>query len=202
MVSQNTSIWILRLCVLDWCSLVLWVEQGYWHTSSWQSLCREIPKCNHEDKLPYTSKRMANTDKLRICGYFVVSDLHKITEADIRFCSEDLFDEIANHDEWILESIVWDANHKIDTNREGLNIILEKAKNDEFDILLLHHVTLISRSVTKTFDYALQLYKGKNPSMVSLMGSIPWMSLSIRFNLERRGKNSGKILRKLLLQRR
>lgn len=104
---------------------------------------------------------MADTDKLRICGYFVVSDLHKITEADIRFCSEDLFDEIANHDEWILESIVWDANHKIDTNREGLNIILEKAKNDEFDILLLHHVTLISRSVTKTFDYALQLYKGK-----------------------------------------
>lgn len=150
----------------------------------------------------YITDRITDTDKLRICGYFVVSDLHKITEADIRFCSEDLFDEIANHDEWILESIVWDANHKIDTNREGLNIILEKAKNDEFDILLLHHVTLISRSVTKTFDYVLQLYKGKNPFMVSLMVSIPWMSLSIRFNLERRGKNSGKILRKLLLQRR
>ena len=28
----------------------------------------------------------------------------------------------------------------------------------QFDILLLHHVTLISRSGSKTFDYAAQLY--------------------------------------------
>ena len=53
---------------------------------------------------------------------------------------------------------MWDANHKIDTNRQGLNIILDKAKNNEFDILLLHHVTLISRSGSKTFDYVAQLY--------------------------------------------
>ena len=59
----------------------------------------------------------------------------------------------------MLESIIWDANHKVDINREGLNIILKKAKNDEFDILLLHHVTIISRQGGKTFDYVLQLHK-------------------------------------------
>ena len=88
----------------------------------------------------------------------MVSDLHKITLADIKLQTDELCEEIAAHNDWILESIVWDANHKVDTNREGLNIILDKAKNNEFDILLLHHVTLISRSGSKTFDYAAQLY--------------------------------------------
>ena len=85
------------------------------------------------------------TDKKRVCGYFVVSDRRKVSEVDIRFGTEALLEEIEKHNDWILESIIWDANHKIDTNREGLNLILGKAKNDEFDILLLHHVTLISR---------------------------------------------------------
>jgi len=107
----------------------------------------------------YNAELITNTDKKRVCGYFVVSDLRRVTEADIRFGTAELLEEIAKHDDWILESIIWDANHKIDTNREGLNIILEKAKENEFDILLLHHVTLISRSGNKTFDYAVQLYK-------------------------------------------
>lgn len=98
-------------------------------------------------------------DKKRICGYFVVSDLHKVTDVDLRFRTQELLEEVAKHEDWILESIVWDANHKVDINREGLNIILEKAKNDEFDILLLHHVTIISRQSGKTFDYVLQLHR-------------------------------------------
>ena len=98
-------------------------------------------------------------DKKRICGYFVVSDLHKVTDVDIRFRTQELLAEIAKHEDWMLESIIWDANHRVDTNREGLNTILEKAKNDEFDILLLHHVTIISRQGGKTFDYVLQLHK-------------------------------------------
>ncbi len=106
----------------------------------------------------YNADIISSTDKKRVCGYFVVSDRHKVTEGDIRFGTEDLLEEIEKHDDWILESIIWDANHKIDTNREGLNLILEKAKNDEYEILLLHHVTLISRSANKTFDYAVQLY--------------------------------------------
>ena len=97
------------------------------------------------------------TDKKRICGYFVVSDLHKVTDVDIRFRTQELLEEVAKHEDWILESIIWDANHKVDINREGLNTILEKAKNDEFDILLLHHVTIISRQGGKTFDYVWQL---------------------------------------------
>ncbi len=101
---------------------------------------------------------ISDTERKRVCAYFVVSDLHKVTSADIRFKTEELLEEIDKHKDWILESVVWDANHKIDTNRQGLNIILEKAKNNEFDILLLHHVTLISRSGSKTFDYAAQLY--------------------------------------------
>ena len=105
----------------------------------------------------YNKEIINDSGKKRICGYFVVSDLHKITSADIRLRSDELFEEIAGHDDWILESIVWDANHKVGTNRDGLNIILEKAKNNEFDILLMHHVTLISRQGGKTFDYALQL---------------------------------------------
>lgn len=105
----------------------------------------------------YNSEQIDGSGKKRICGYFVVSDLHKITSADIRLRSDELCEEIAGHDDWILESIVWDANHKVGTNRDGLNIILEKAKNNEFDILLMHHVTLISRQGGKTFDYALQL---------------------------------------------
>ena len=107
----------------------------------------------------YESIQQTSTSKKRVCGYFVVSDLHKVTEADIHFRSEELLEEIEKHSDWMLESIIWDANHRIDTNREGLNIILDKAKNNEFDILLLHHVTLISRSGNKTFDYVLQLYK-------------------------------------------
>ena len=102
---------------------------------------------------------ISGIDKKRICGYFVVSDLHKVTDVDIRFRTQELLEEIAKHEDWMLESIVWDANHKVDINREGLNIILEKAKNDEFDILLLHHVTIISRQGGKTFDYVLQLHK-------------------------------------------
>lgn len=102
---------------------------------------------------------ISGTDKKRICGYFVVSDLHKITDVDIRYRTNELLEEVDKHDDWILESIIWDANHRIDTNREGLNIILEKAKNNEFDILLLHHVTIISRQGGKTFDYVLQLHK-------------------------------------------
>ena len=107
----------------------------------------------------YNTEIISETDKKRICGYFVVSDLHKVTPADIWLRTEELLDEVANHEEWILESVVWDANHKVDTNREGLNLILEKAKNNEFDILLMHHITLISRQGGKTFDYALELAK-------------------------------------------
>ena len=107
----------------------------------------------------YNTEIISETDKKRICGYFVVSDLHNVTPADIRLRTEELLDEVANHEEWILESVVWDANHKVDTNREGLNLILEKAKNNEFDILLMHHITLISRQGGKTFDYALELAK-------------------------------------------
>lgn len=102
---------------------------------------------------------ISGTDKKRICGYFVVSDLHKITNVDIRYRTNELLEEVDKHDDWILESIIWDANHRVDTNREGLNIILEKAKNNEFDILLLHHVTIISRQGGRTFDYVLQLHK-------------------------------------------
>ena len=107
----------------------------------------------------HNADMISRTDKKRICGYFVVSDLHKVTEVDIRYRTNELLEEVDKHDDWILESIIWDANHRIDTNREGLNIILEKAKNNEFDILLLHHVTIISRQGGKTFDYVLQLHK-------------------------------------------
>lgn len=107
----------------------------------------------------YNTELISKTDKKRLCGYFVVSDLHKVTPADIRLRTEELLEEIAKHEEWILESVVWDANHKVDTNREGLNLILEKAKNNEFDILLMHHITLISRQGGKTFDYAIELFK-------------------------------------------
>ena len=69
---------------------------------------------------------ISGTDKKRICGYFVVSDLHKITDVDIRYRTNELLEEVDKHDDWILESIIWDANHRVDTNREGLNIIIEK----------------------------------------------------------------------------
>ena len=107
----------------------------------------------------YDADIISGTDKKRICGYFVVSDLYKITEADIRLRTQELLEEISMHEDWVTESIIWDANHKVDINREGLKTILEKAKNDEFDILLLHHVTIISRQGGKTFDYVLQLYQ-------------------------------------------
>ena len=106
----------------------------------------------------YNTDEIPTTEKKRICGYYMVSDLHKITAVDHKFRINDLLEEMEKHNEWMLESVVWDANHKIDTNREGLNLILEKAKNNEFDILLLHHVTLISRSGSKTFDWAVQLH--------------------------------------------
>ena len=77
----------------------------------------------------------------------------------MRLRTEELVDEIERHEDWILESVIWDANHKVDTDREGLNTILNKAENNEFDILLLHHVGIISRQVTKTFDYAFKLVK-------------------------------------------
>ena len=107
----------------------------------------------------YNADVISKTDKKRICCYFVVSDLHKITPASLRLRKEELFEEIEQHNDWMLESVIWDANHKVDTNRVGLNTILEKAKNNEFDILLLHHVGIISRQVTKTFDYAFKLVK-------------------------------------------
>lgn len=106
----------------------------------------------------YNADVISATDKKRICGYFVVSDLHKITPADLRLKTEELLEEIAKHEDWILESIIWDANHKVGTGREGLNTILEKARNNEFDMLLVHHMTHISRQGGKAFDYAVQLY--------------------------------------------
>lgn len=106
----------------------------------------------------YNTDEIPTTEKKRICGYYMVSDLHKITAVDHKFRINDLLEEMEKHNDWMLESVVWDANHKIGTNREGLNLILEKAKNNEFDILLLHHVTLISRSGSKTFDWAVQLH--------------------------------------------
>lgn len=105
----------------------------------------------------YNTDIISKSENKRICCYFVVSDLHKIAPADIRIKTDELIEEINRHENWILESVVWDANHKVDTNRDGLNIILEKAKKDEFDILLLHHVTVISHQGGKTFDYVLQL---------------------------------------------
>ena len=107
----------------------------------------------------YNADVISKTDKKRICCYFVVSDLHKITPASLRLRKEELVEEIEQHNDWMLESVIWDADHKVDTNRVGLNTILEKAKNNEFDILLLHHVGIISRQVTKTFDYAFKLVK-------------------------------------------
>ena len=116
----------------------------------------------------YNTDEIPTTEKKRICGYYMVSDLHKITAVDHKFRINDLLEEMEKHNDWMLESVVWDANHKIDTNREGLNLILEKAKNNEFDILLLHHVTLISRSGSKTFDWAVQLH---------LLGKSVWGSV-------------------------
>ena len=106
----------------------------------------------------HNTDKIPTTDKKRICVYFTVLDTHKITPVDLRFRTNELLEEVAKHDDWILESVIWDANHKIDTNREGLNTILDKARNDEFDILLLHHATLISRSGSKTFDWTVQLH--------------------------------------------
>lgn len=119
-------------------------------------------KLNFEYK-QYSSENNNDTKKQKVCCYFVVSDLCKITDADIRFKTEEIIEEITKHDEWVLESVIWDATHKIDTDREGLNTILAKAQKDEFDVLLLHHVSVISRNGGKTFDYALKLYQmGKN----------------------------------------
>ena len=86
---------------------------------------------------------IANSEKRRICVYFTVLDTHKIKPVDIRFRTNELIEEVAKHEDWILESVIWDANHKIDTNREGLNTILDKARNDEFDILLMYHCTVL-----------------------------------------------------------
>ena len=128
------------------------------------------------------------TDKKRVCGYFVVSDRRKVSEVDIRFGTEDLLEEIEKHNDWILESIIWDANHKIDTNREGLNLILGKAKNDEFDILLLHHVTLISRQGGKAFDYVVQLHKLDKSvyGIIDGVHSFEELSEVLHLNVERR----------------
>lgn len=128
------------------------------------------------------------TNKKRICGYFVLSDLHKITSVSIRLRTEDLIDEISKHDDWILESVIWDATHTIDTNREGLNTILEKAKNDEFDILLLNHVSLISRHSNKAFDYAVQLHQaGKSIyGIVDEIYSLDDMNAKLHLSIKRR----------------
>ena len=136
----------------------------------------------------YNTEIISETDKKRICGYFVVSDLHKVTPADIRLRTEELLDEVANHEEWILESVVWDANHKVDTNREGLNLILEKAKNNEFDILLMHHITLISRQGGKTFDYALELAKLEKViySIVEGMRSLDELAETLHLSVAKR----------------
>ena len=56
---------------------------------------------------------ISGTDKKRICGYFVVSDLHKVTDVNIRFRTQELLEEVAKHEDWMLESIIWDANHKL-----------------------------------------------------------------------------------------
>ena len=136
----------------------------------------------------YNTEIISETDKKRICGYFVVSDLHKVTPADIRLRTEELLDEVANHEEWILESVVWDANHKVDTNREGLNLILEKAKNNEFDILLMHHITLISRQGGKTFDYVLELAKLEKAiySIVEGMRSLDELADTLHLSVAKR----------------
>ena len=39
---------------------------------------------------------ISGTDKKRICGYFVVSDLHKVTDGDICFRTQVLIEEIAS----------------------------------------------------------------------------------------------------------
>ena len=136
----------------------------------------------------YNTEIISETDKKRICGYFVVSDLHKVTPTDIRLRTEELLDEVANHEEWILESVVWDANHKVDTNREGLNLILEKAKNNEFDILLMHHITLISRQGGKTFDYVLELAKLEKAiySIVEGMRSLDELAETLHLSVAKR----------------
>lgn len=106
----------------------------------------------------YNENRIVKTKKKRICAYFVISDLHKFNEADIRYRTEELLEEIKHHKDWMLESVIWEANHRRSTDRKGLNTILEKAKNNEFDILLLHHVSLISLQCGLLFDYVLQLH--------------------------------------------
>ena len=42
----------------------------------------------------HNTDTILGTDKKRICAYFVVVDLHKITEVDIRFRKQDLFEEM------------------------------------------------------------------------------------------------------------
>ncbi len=107
----------------------------------------------------HNADEIANTDKKRICAYFTVLDTHKVSPVSIRLRTEELLEEVAKHDDWILESVIWDANHKIDTSREGLNLILEKARNDEFDIVLVYHGMAFTRSGSKNFDYSKELYK-------------------------------------------
>ena len=57
----------------------------------------------------HNTDAIATTDKKRICIYFTVLDTHKIRPADIRFRTNELLEEVAKHDDWILESVIWDA---------------------------------------------------------------------------------------------
>ena len=106
----------------------------------------------------YNTDIISKSENKRICCYFVVSDLHKIAPADIRIKTDELIEEINRHENWILESVVWDANHKVDTNRDGLNIILEKAKKECAGVLL---VSAELEEIISLSDRIIVIHEGK-----------------------------------------
>ncbi|MBO5379157.1 MAG: recombinase family protein [Clostridia bacterium] len=107
----------------------------------------------------FNEEEIKTSNKKRICGYFIVSKEHKISPVTLRLRTEDLQEEISLHDDWILESVIWDACSNYSTDREGLNLILEKARNDDFDMLLVNHISIISRNANYCLDYAVKLVK-------------------------------------------
>ena len=111
----------------------------------------------------YNTEIISETDKKRICGYFVVSDLHKVTPADIRLRTEELLDEKE------LEQIIRNYNARILEMDRKYTVIEKTGHSNETESLfnelkkygILQFVRSGRVAVTKMEEELLTIYLEK-----------------------------------------
>lgn len=128
------------------------------------------------DELSYA---LRDRMKKKVCCYVRASENDPFLQQKI----DELIGEIQNHSDWIFHSVVVDHSIGVPVDRDILNMILDKASNNEFDIVLVRDSSQISRDISQLSKYIMRIREygadvlSKSTGAIDLFASKPMMSV-------------------------